>query len=305
MALVGDTVDSKRVQNAISYIQNHWNDKGRQPDAEKDYTFTSLGWKDSYQAMFMMMKGLEKFGIGTLNIDGSNIDWFDEVSDVIVNNQIVNNEIEKIGSFARLNPDIYEGEESTTLRTAFALLTLEGDIPQEAKPVSEMTKTVPVDIKPYSCPNPLYVRDKGLLYVAILGTEDFDVTQIDPASIRLEGVAPLRWTLKHRTLKCGTLKDVATPFKKSTGKEHCYEDCTTKGPDGFMDLRLKFREQKVVVALGDVTNNECRVLKLTGNLKEEYGGTAIEGEDVVVIQKKHNKGKCWCPLKREWLHYHR
>jgi hypothetical protein len=295
MALVGDTVDSTRVQNAIAYIQNHWNDKGVQPENP----ISSLGWKDSYQAMYMMMKGLEKFGIGTLNIDGSNIDWFEDVSNVIITNQNEN------GYFDRLNPDIYEGEESTTLRTALALLTLEGDIPQEAKPVSEMTKTVPVDIKPHSCPNILYVRDKGTLHVVILGTEDFDVTQIDPTSIRLEGVAPLRWTLKCWTSKCGTLKDVATPFKKSTGKEHCYEDCTTKGPDGFMDLTLKFCAQKVVAALGDVTDNECRVIKLTGNLKEKFGGTSIEGEDVVVIQKKHNKGKCWWPLKRKWLHYHR
>ena len=289
MALVGDKLDSERVQNAISYIQNHWNDEGVQSEAEDSYVHSSLGWKDSYQAMFMMMKGLEKFGIGTLNIEGSNINWFDNVSNVIVTNQNGN------GSFDRINPDIYEGEESTALRTAWALLTLGADIPEEAKPVEEVIKSVPVDIKPNSCPNPFDVRKHsltkhGVLVVAVLGTEDFDVTQIDPSSIRLEGVAPLRWSLR----------DVATPFTPSIGKEHCYEDCTIDGTDGFKDLKLMFSAKKVATALGNVKDNECRVLKLTGNLKERFGGTAIEGEDVVVIQKK---GKCrWFSIKKWWHH---
>lgn len=47
-----------------------------------------------------------------------------------------------------------------------------------------------IDIKPGSCPNPLNVKDKGALPVAVLRSKDFDVFNIDPASIRLEGVAP-------------------------------------------------------------------------------------------------------------------
>jgi hypothetical protein len=58
-----------------------------------------------------------------------------------------------------------------------------------------------VDIKPGTCPNPVNVKARGVLPVAILGTADFDVTTIDPASVRLEGVAPIRWALE----------DVATP----------------------------------------------------------------------------------------------
>ena len=61
---------------------------------------------------------------------------------------------------------------------------------------------VPVDIKPTSCPNPLNVKSKGVLPVAILGTVDFDVSDIDPATVLLEGVPPLRWALE----------DVATPL---------------------------------------------------------------------------------------------
>jgi len=281
MALVGDNLDSGRVQNAISYIQRHWNDEGVQPEAEANSVYASLGWKDSYQAMFTMTKGLEKFGIGTLNIGGSNINWFENVSDLIVTNQNEN------GSFEQLNPAIWDGEDSTTLCTAWALLTLGADIP-------EVTKSVPVDIKPYSCPNPLDVRKYslkkyGVLHVAVLGTKDFDVTQIDPASIRLEGVAPLRWYLK----------DVATPFTPSTGKKHCYEDCTIDGTDGFKDLTLKFSAKKLIAALGNVKDNECRVLKLSGNLKKEQGSTPIVGEDVVVIQKK---GTCRWSLTKKWWH---
>jgi hypothetical protein len=281
MALVGDKLDSERVQNAISYIQNHWNDEGVQSEAEANSVYASLGWKDSYQAMFTMTKGLEKFGIGTLNIGGSNINWFENVSDLIVTNQNEN------GSFDQLNPAIREGEDSTTLRTAWVLLTLGADIP-------EVTKSVAVDIKPYSCPNPLDVKKyslkkHGVLHVAILGTKDFDVTQIDPASIRLEGVAPFRWYLK----------DVATPFTPSTGKKHCYEDCTIDGTDGFKDLTLKFSAKKLIAALGNVKDNECRVLQLSGNLKKEKGSTPIVGEDVVVIQKK---GTCRWSLTKKWWH---
>jgi hypothetical protein len=42
----------------------------------------------------------------------------------------------------------------------------------------------------------------------------------------------------------------------------------------------------VVADLGEVNDGDVLVLQLTGNLKEEFGGTAIVGEDVVVILKK-------------------
>jgi hypothetical protein len=134
---------------------------------------------------------------------------------------------------------------------------------------------VPVDIKPMSCPNPLNVGAKGVLPVAILGTADFDVTQVDVATVQLEGVSPLRWDCE----------DVATPFEPFIGKEAC-DCCTEEGPDGYLDLTLKFDTQEIVAALGDVEDGDCVVLHLTGNLMEEYDGTPILGEDVVVILKK-------------------
>lgn len=125
-----------------------------------------------------------------------------------------------------------------------------------------------VDIKPQSCPNPINVNGKGVLPVAILGTEEFDVTTVDPASVRLEGVAPLRWSLE----------DVATPYE---GDLNGY--CHDLGPDGCLDLNLKFKTQELVAALGEVADGDVLVLHLTGNLKEEFGGNPISGEDVVVM----------------------
>ena len=137
---------------------------------------------------------------------------------------------------------------------------------------------VALDIKPTSCPNPLNVNDNGVLPVAIVGTEDFDVTTVDPASVRLIGVAPLRCSLE----------DVVTPFEPYIGKESEY-DCTEEGPDGYLDLTLKFDVQEIVEALGEVNDREVIALVLTGNLYDEYGGTPIVGEDVVIILKKGKK----------------
>jgi hypothetical protein len=133
-----------------------------------------------------------------------------------------------------------------------------------------------VDIKPESCPNPLNVKGKGVLPIAILGTEDFDAGQVDPASVGLEGVSPLRWDWQ----------DVATPFEPFVGKQDCFLDWSEAGPDGYLDLTLKFKAQEVVAALGEVEDGECLVLGLTGNLMEEYGGVPFVGEHAVWILKK-------------------
>lgn len=144
-------------------------------------------------------------------------------------------------------------------------------------PVRGGTK-VPVDIKPGSCPNPINFKSQGVLPIAVLGTMDLDVTTIDPVTIRLAGVAPLR----------SSFEDVATPIEPFTGKAHCELDCTDAGPDGWLDLTLKFKTQDIVAALGGAADGECKVLMLTGNLKEEFGSTPLEGEDVVVILNKGN-----------------
>lgn len=138
--------------------------------------------------------------------------------------------------------------------------------------------SVPIDIKPQSCPNPLNVGSKGILPVAICGTEDFDVSTVDPLTIELIGVTPLRCSYE----------DVCTAFYPLLGKESEL-DCTEEGPDGYLDLTLKFDIQEIIEELGEVDDGDVVVLLLTGNLLEEDGGTPIEGEDVVIILKKGKK----------------
>ena len=133
---------------------------------------------------------------------------------------------------------------------------------------------VDVDIKPGSCPNPLMTRSRGVLPIAICGTEDFDVTQIDPVTIEINlncfGVSPLRWSYY----------DEATPFDG----ELC--DCHEVGADGYLDLILKYKTQELLFALGLVSDGDVITLDLTGNLMEEHGGTPIQGSDCIVIIDK-------------------
>jgi PKD repeat protein len=134
---------------------------------------------------------------------------------------------------------------------------------------------VPVDVKPESCPNPLNTKDTGVLPVAILGIDAFDPSQVDPATVMLEGSYPLRWSLE----------DVATPYEPFVGKEGAY-DCTELGLDGYPDLVLMFSAQEVLAHLGDVYDGDVLVLYLSGNLKDEFGGSPFVGEDVVRIIRK-------------------
>jgi hypothetical protein len=141
------------------------------------------------------------------------------------------------------------------------------------------TVAVPVDISPEVCPNRLKMKESGILQVGILGTADLDVTEIDPVSVTHEGVSALRWHFE----------DVATPMEPYTGKLDCQEDCTTEGPDGLLDLVLMFERDTITGALGTVENGECRVLRLEGSMMEEFGGTYIGGQDVMVIEEKKEK----------------
>jgi hypothetical protein len=133
---------------------------------------------------------------------------------------------------------------------------------------------VAVDIKPGACPNSLDTskepRDAiskkgGVLPVAVLGSETFDVTAIDLASLRLEDVTPL---------SCH-LRDVAAP---STRGEDCAYPNTV--PDGRDDLMLYFRRAEIADSIGPVHTGDVIELALTGLLND---GTPIRGTDCVTI----------------------
>ncbi len=128
---------------------------------------------------------------------------------------------------------------------------------------------VDIDIKPGSCPNPLNVKSQGILPVAILGSPDLDVTEIDVASIFLGGVGPIR----------SNYEDVSAPVVDGNECE-----CTTAAPDGFLDLTLKFYTQDVVSSLlfseGELAQGQTLTLTLNGEL---YDGMGIRGTDCVVL----------------------
>jgi hypothetical protein len=126
---------------------------------------------------------------------------------------------------------------------------------------------IDVDIKPESCPNPLQVGAHGVLPVAILGTADFDVMEIDPETVLLAGLPPLRWSRE----------DISTPYAYLPFDAF---DCTEEGPDGYTDLSLKFDHEAVVAALGDVNDRDVLALSLTAKLLDE---TTVEGVDVILV----------------------
>jgi len=124
-------------------------------------------------------------------------------------------------------------------------------------------RSVSLDIKPGSCPNPINNRSRGLLPVAVMGTATFDVNDIDVSSLQLEGVDPF----------LSGYEDVGTPY----GGDLC--GCTEAGPDGFLDLTLKFFTEDVIDAIGEFPLGD-RTLTLTGTLLD---GTPIQGQDCVIV----------------------
>ena len=151
-------------------------------------------------------------------------------------------------------------------------------------PTEPEVKTVVIEIKPPNCLDariPINPKSQGVTPVVIAGSADLDVTMIDLDSIELNGVPPVR----------SAIGDVPT--------------CNSEEPDVYSDLTLKFNTHDLVEAMEvspadreAVENGEWprKGLKLKGNLLEESGGTAIEGETSVTLvgklkPEKANNGK--------------
>jgi hypothetical protein len=130
-----------------------------------------------------------------------------------------------------------------------------------------------LDIKPESCPNPFNVKAQGRLPVAVLSTDAFDATYIDVGTVRLEcpdGYAEPIWD---------RIGDVATPV--GGDPDPC--DCTEEGPDGYMDLKLKFYRQDIVAVLGSVDDGDEVELTLTGQMMD---GTPFAVSDCIEVIKR-------------------
>jgi len=139
-------------------------------------------------------------------------------------------------------------------------------------PRQDTSVAVAIDIEPRTCPNPLDARHDGQLPVAVLGSYEFDVTAVDVGSILLAGVAPIH----------ASFRDVAAPVPD--GSPSCA--CTTDGPDGSLDLLLKFPVGNIVDVLDQINDGDVISLTLTGTLLPERGGTPFSGSDCIVVRLK-------------------
>lgn len=165
--------------------------------------------------------------------------------------------------------------EATTSGTGFSW-NLE-DLPYKltsAVKISSSAKTVILDIKPGTCENVLNSKSQGVLPVAVIGTKDLDVSQIDSFSIKFQGVAPDRVSVE----------DVAAPADGPA-----ISGCPGGNLDGIPDLIMKFDVQALVAtietALGrEIEDGEVVKPRLTGIM--QFGNELFAGEDFVVIKRK-------------------
>jgi branched-chain amino acid transport system substrate-binding protein len=118
---------------------------------------------------------------------------------------------------------------------------------------------VSIDIKPGGTPNSLNIDGHGLIPVAILGSENFDVTQIDAATLEFAGLEVK--VKKNGSTQC-SFEDVSGDFTVPDG-----------APDGYLDLVCHFVDD------ADRWSPENGTATLTGSLLPAFGGTALSGSD--------------------------
>lgn len=111
---------------------------------------------------------------------------------------------------------------------------------------------VEIDIKPGSDDNPINLGSNGNVPVAILGSEFFDVTTVDPATV---------------TLASGSIKT-----KKNGSPQFGFEDVNG---DGFKDMVVHIQTQGLQLTSTDVT------AQLDGFTED---GTPILGTDSVRVK---------------------
>lgn len=122
---------------------------------------------------------------------------------------------------------------------------------------SSTTLEVDISITPGGNPNSVNLKSKGLLPVAVFGTESFDASQIDPATVTFAG-ASVAVKGKHDKLMA-RLEDI--------------------NGDGLLDMLLQFPVQEL-----DPAQIQDGFAVLSG---ATYGGDTFEGKDVIVILPRH------------------
>jgi hypothetical protein len=125
-------------------------------------------------------------------------------------------------------------------------------------PVCEIE--VSIDIKPGSFPNAFNINGHGVIPVAILGSADFDVTQINNSTLVFGGLSVR--TKGNGDAQC-SIKDVSGDFTYPEG-----------APDGYADLVCQFVDADGVVFVGNGTASVDGFL---------YDGTPFHGEDTIKL----------------------
>jgi hypothetical protein len=140
--------------------------------------------------------------------------------------------------------------------------------------VEQVEIAASLDIKPGSCPNGFQPDAKGVLPVALLGTDEFDVMQVDLATLLLSRADGVGDQVSPSKL---AFEDAGTPFAGSP----C--DCHALNGDGWTDLSLKFKKDTLVAALqlADMQAGEQIELVLGGNLLD---GTPFVASDCIARQ---------------------
>jgi hypothetical protein len=144
---------------------------------------------------------------------------------------------------------------------------------------------ISMDLKPGSCPNRVNLHSKGVMPVAVPGSDSFDVYSIEPDTILLAGISPLRYSYE----------DVTAPYIFE-GEAFTALDCSTEAAGDTMDLVLKFDTQEVREALEESYGNELVVgeeilLHLTGELIGSGGTPAtIHGQDYLKVLRNLGEG---------------
>lgn len=150
---------------------------------------------------------------------------------------------------------------------------------------------VDIDIKPGSCPNPFNPKSKGSVPVGIVGTADFDISEIDVSTVRLvtpsgEELEPLHVEVLDSTQP----GDYAPDDCYDCFNEEDWYDVDTDGDgvmdaydgDGYWDLVLNFDTQALAEAIGSGDAGDCIELTIKGTT---LNGVPFNGSDSVLLLK--------------------
>ena len=141
-----------------------------------------------------------------------------------------------------------------------------------------------LDIMPGSCPNPLNVRRRGIVRIAVVGDSAFDVTEIGVDSLlltRADGVGEGVQPITRRSGRMASLKDTSAPLFGAP----C--TCQDGGGDGVDDLVLRFSAREMIrsLELHRLPHNASVVLTLGGSLLDER---SFQASDCIVVKGRRN-----------------